>query len=42
MARYEVSMSIVSVLDVQFASTFWKRFHEDLGTKLYLSITYHL
>ena len=27
--------------DVRFTSTFWKKFHEDLGAQLHFSMTYH-
>lgn len=39
--RHGVSVSMVSHRDVRFTSRFWKRFHEDLGTILHLSTTFH-
>ena len=40
-ARHGVSTSIVSDRDVRFTSRFWKKFHEELGTILHFSTTYH-
>ena len=40
-ARHGVPTSIVSDQDVCFTSRFWKKFHEELGTRLHFSTTYH-
>lgn len=40
-SRYGVPVSIVSHRDVHLVSRFWIRFHEELGTRLHFSITYH-
>ncbi|GKA38097.1 putative reverse transcriptase domain-containing protein [Tanacetum coccineum] len=40
-ARHGVPVSIVSDKDNRFTSRFWKRFQEDLGTRVHFSITYH-
>ena len=40
-ARHGVPTSIVSNRDMRFTSRFWKKFHEDLGTRLHFSTTYH-
>ncbi|CAH1446825.1 unnamed protein product [Lactuca virosa] len=40
-ARNGVPMSIVSDRNVRFTSRFWKKFHEELGTRLHFSTTYH-
>ena len=37
-----VLVSIVSDRDIQFTSRFWQKFHEELGTRLHFSMTYHL
>ena len=36
-----IPVSIVSDRDPRFVSRFWQKMQEDLGTKLYFSITYH-
>lgn len=36
-----VPTSIVSDRDVSFTSRFWKKFHEELRTRLHFSTTYH-
>ncbi|KAI3815254.1 hypothetical protein L1987_14916 [Smallanthus sonchifolius] len=40
-SRYGVLVSIVSDRDTRFTSQFWKKFHEELGTRLNLSTAYH-
>ena len=40
-SRHGVPMSIVSEQDVHFTSRFWKKFHEELGTRLHFSTAYH-
>ena len=40
-SRHGVPISIVSDRDVRFTSRFWKKFHEELGTRLHFSTTYH-
>ena len=35
--QHGVRTSIVSIRDVRFTSRFWKKFHEDLGTRLHFS-----
>ena len=40
-ARHGVPTSIVSDRDVRFTSRFWKKFHEELRTRLHFSTTYH-
>ena len=40
-ARHGVPVSIVSDRDTKFTSRFWKKFHEQLGTRLCLSTAYH-
>ena len=37
-----ILVSIVFDRDVRFTSCFWQKFHEELGTRLHLSISYHL
>ena len=41
-ARLGVPVSIVSDRDVRFTSCLWQKFHEELGTWLHFSITFHL
>ena len=36
-----MSVSIVLDRDVRFTSRFWKRFHEELGTRLHFNTAYH-
>lgn len=40
-SRYGVPVSIVSDRDVRFTSKFWRKFHEELGTRLHITTTYH-
>ena len=40
-SRHGVLISIVSDRDVRFTSRFWKKFHEELGTRLHFSTAYH-
>nr|XP_043625638.1 uncharacterized protein LOC122597070 [Erigeron canadensis] len=40
-ARHGIPVSIVSDRDTRFTSHFWRMFHEDMGTKLHFSTTYH-
>ena len=40
-ARHGVPVSIVSDRDTRFTSRFWRKFHEQLGTRLCLSTAYH-
>ena len=40
-SRHGVPISIVSDQDVGFTSRFWKKFHEELGTRLHFSTAYH-
>ena len=40
-SRDGVPISIVLDRDVRFTSRFWKKFHDDLGTRLHFSTTYH-
>ena len=39
-AHYGVPVFVLSNRDVQFTSRFWKRFHEELGTRLHFSMTF--
>ncbi|KAI3824163.1 hypothetical protein L1987_05612 [Smallanthus sonchifolius] len=41
-SRHGVPIAIVSDRDTRFTLRFWKKFHEELGTRLNLSTTYHL
>ena len=41
LARHGVSVSVVSNRAVHFTSRFWKRFHKELGSRLYFSTTFH-
>ena len=41
-ARHVVLVSLVSDRDVRFTSRFWKKFHEELGTRFHFSTTFHL
>ncbi|GJW05401.1 putative reverse transcriptase domain-containing protein [Tanacetum coccineum] len=41
-ARHDVPVSIISERDGRFASYLWQALQEALGTKLHMSITYHL
>ena len=40
-SRHGLPISIVSDRDVNFTSRFWKKFHEELGTRLHFSTAYH-
>ena len=40
-SQHGVPISIVSDRDVHFTSRFWKKFHEELGTRLHYSTAYH-
>lgn len=40
-ARHGVPVSVISDRDTRFTSRFWGRFHEDWGTQLRFSTTYH-
>ena len=40
-ARHGVPVLVVSDRDVRFTSRFWGKFHEELGTQLHFSTTYH-
>lgn len=40
-SRHGIPISIVSDRDVCFTSRFWKKFHEELGTRLHFSTAYH-
>ena len=41
-ARHRVPTSIVSDRDVRFTSRFWKKLHDELGTRLHFSTAYNL
>ncbi|KAI3773407.1 hypothetical protein L1987_47934 [Smallanthus sonchifolius] len=40
-SRHGVLVTIISDRDTRFTSRFWKKFHEDMGTRLNISTTYH-
>ena len=40
-SRHGVPISIVSDRDVRFTSRFWKKFQEELGTRVHFSTAYH-
>ncbi|KAK1429741.1 hypothetical protein QVD17_11959 [Tagetes erecta] len=39
--RHGMPVSIVSDRDTRFTSKFWKKFHEEMGTRLHISSAYH-
>ncbi|KAD3067002.1 hypothetical protein E3N88_34882 [Mikania micrantha] len=39
--KHGVPISIVSDRDTRFTSRFWKKFHDQMGTKLLISMAYH-
>ncbi|KAK1421720.1 hypothetical protein QVD17_24278 [Tagetes erecta] len=39
--RHGMPISIVSDRDTRFTSKFWKKFHEEMGTRLHISSAYH-
>ncbi|KAI3816044.1 hypothetical protein L1987_15729 [Smallanthus sonchifolius] len=41
MSRHGIPVTIISDCDTRFTSHFWKKFHEDMGTRLNLSTAYH-
>ncbi|KAI3523617.1 hypothetical protein L1887_01878 [Cichorium endivia] len=40
-SRQGIPVSVIFDRDVRFTSRFWKKFHEELGTPLHFSTTYH-
>ncbi|KAI3768718.1 hypothetical protein L2E82_19548 [Cichorium intybus] len=40
-SRHGIPVSVISDRDVLFTSRFWKKFHEELGTRLHFSTAYH-
>ena len=40
-ARHGIPVSIISDRDTRFTSRYWKKFHEDMGTRLLISTAYH-
>ncbi|KAI3679919.1 hypothetical protein L2E82_50899 [Cichorium intybus] len=40
-SRHGIPVSVISDRDVRFTSRFWKKFHEELGTRLHFSTAYH-
>ena len=40
-ARHGVPVSVVLDRDVRLTSRFWKRFHDELGTRLHFSMTFN-
>ena len=40
-AWHGVPVSVISDRDVRFTSRFWERFHDELGTRLHFSTTFH-
>lgn len=41
-AWHEVQVSVISDHDERFTSIFWKKFHDELGTRLHFSTAFHL
>ena len=39
-ARHGVPVSVISDRDVRFTSRFWKKFHDELGTRLHFSTAF--
>ncbi|KAI3505957.1 hypothetical protein L1887_28299 [Cichorium endivia] len=40
-SRHGIPVSVISDRDVRFTSRFWRKFHEELGTRLHFSTAYH-
>ena len=40
-ARHGVPVSVVSDRDIRFTSSFWKRCHDEMGTRLHFSTTFN-
>ena len=40
--RHGVLVSVISDRDVRFTSKFWKKFHDELGTRLHFNTAFHL
>ncbi|KAI3682050.1 hypothetical protein L2E82_50198 [Cichorium intybus] len=40
-SRHGIPVSVISDREVRFTSRFWKKFHEELGTRLHFSTAYH-
>ena len=39
-ARHGVSISVVSIQDVRFTCRFWKRFHDEMDTRLHFNTAF--